>query len=300
MDNLDSLFNKKEYELVLKLTEMSKDPKELLMRVSCLVCLGKADQALDEIEKNQKIIEEKYQLRLMNLHFELLLSKDLFDEAKIALNHYENLPYVSQEVEEFMREMSQRIIDESHPKNKKTFELDEIYDVLEKETDSSKISQVLFSLKNYNINIYIDSLKIFMSREDVNPNFKTYALILLIDQKYDEDLDFVVQGKNVKINPSKAIPPFSGNNFNEVCKLISELSTKNVSLTETALHLLNCLIIDTYPLDIFHRGNELLAKAMVVIARQYLGEEITDEDSETIEFAAKLRKIIESTPEIKL
>ena len=54
----------------------------------------------------------------MKLHFELLLSKKLFDEAKIALDHYENLPYVSQEVEEFMREMSQRIIDESHPKKK--------------------------------------------------------------------------------------------------------------------------------------------------------------------------------------
>ena len=41
MDNLDTLFNKKEYDLVLKLTEMSQDPKELLMRISCLVILGK-------------------------------------------------------------------------------------------------------------------------------------------------------------------------------------------------------------------------------------------------------------------
>ena len=52
MDNLETLFNKKEYELVLSLTKDSTEPKELLMRVSCLVVLGKTDEALDEIEKN--------------------------------------------------------------------------------------------------------------------------------------------------------------------------------------------------------------------------------------------------------
>lgn len=300
MDNLDSLFNKKEYDLVLRLTEMSQDPKELLMRVSCFVCLGKVNEALDEIEKNQSIIEQKYQLRLMKLHFELLLSKDLFDEARIALKHYENLPYVSQEVEEFMRDMGPRIEDESHPKNKKIFELDEIYDVLEKETDNAKISQVLFNLKNYNINIHIDSLKIFIAREDVNPNLKTYALILLIDQKYDEEIEFITQGKKMVVNPAKLTPPFVGENFASVCKLIAEKTSKNVSLAETALHLFNCFIIDTYPLDIYHRGNEELAKALVVIARQYLGENDIEEEAEIIEFAAKIRNIIESTPEIKL
>ena len=251
MDNLETLFNKKEYELILKLTEMSKDPKELLMRISCLVILGKQDSALDEIEKNQAIIEAKYQLRLMKMHFELLLSKGLFDEAKIALKHYENLPYVSQEVEEFMRDMGPRIEEESRPHNRKTFEIDEIFDILEKETDSGKISQILFSLKNYNVNIYIDSLKVFLTREDVNPNFRTYALILLIDQQYDKEVEFRTSNDIIKVTPTKLNPPFMHPNFNEVCKLISELSNNNVSLCETALHLFNCYIIDTYPDNIY-------------------------------------------------
>ena len=87
---------KKEYDLVLSLTKDSTDPKELLMRISCLIITGKTDAALDEIEKNQSIIEKVYQKRLMKIHFELLLSKGLFDEARLALKHYEDLPYVSQ------------------------------------------------------------------------------------------------------------------------------------------------------------------------------------------------------------
>ena len=83
-------------------------------------------------------------------------------------------------------------------------------------------------------------------------------------------------------------------------KLITEYSKNNVSLCETAFHLFNCFVIDTYPLDIFHRGNELLAKSIVVIAKQYLGEKEIDESAEVIEFASKIRSIIESTPEIKL
>lgn len=300
MDNLDSLFNKKEYDLVVKLTELSTDPKELFLRISSLVALGKNDEALDNIEKYQHIIEAKYPLQLMKLHFELLLSKKLFDEAKLALNHYENLPYISQEVEEFMRDTKERIIDESHPKNKKTFELDEIYEILENSTNQSEISQVIFSLKNYNLNIYIDSLKIFLTREDVHPNFRTYALILLVDNKCDENIKFLSLNGVVEVNPAKLFPPFMSKDFNEVCRLITLKAEQNVTLTQTALHLFNCFIIDTYPIDIYKDGVEELAKAFIYIAKSYLNISEPSIDENTKKLANNIKYIIESTPDIKL
>ena len=300
MDNLDSLFNKKEYDLILNLTQDSKDPKELLMRISCFVIQGKIDEALDEIEENQSLIEKVYQLRLMKVHFELLLSKKLFDEARLALKHYENLPYVSQEVEEFMREMKDRIEEESHPKSHQIFELDEIFDILEKESDSAKISQVLFSLKNYNFNIYIDSLKIFMKREEVNPNFRTYALILLVDAKFDEEVEFLSRVALIKVNPAKITPPFMSKSFNLTCKLITEKANHDISMIETALHLFNCYVIDTYPEDIYSVGEDLLSSAFIRIAEAYLNKFHSSNDEKVIELASKITKIIESTPEIRL
>ena len=300
MDNLDSLFNKKEYDLIIKLTELSNDPKDLFLRISSLVALGKNDEALDNIEKYQHFIEAKYPLQLMKLHFELLLSKKLFDEAKLALNHYENLPYISQEAEEFMKDMKERIVDESHPKNKKTFELDEIYEILENSTNQSEISQVIFSLKNYNLNIYIDSLKIFLTREDVHPNFRTYALILLVDNKYDENIKFLSLNGVVEVNPAKLFPPFMSKDFNEVCRLITEKTEQNVTLTQTALHLFNCFIIDTYPIDIYKDGVEELAKAFVYIAKSYLNFSEPSIDENTKKLANNIKYIIESTPDIKL
>lgn len=300
MDNLDSLFEKKEYDLILELTKDSRDPKELLMRISSFIIEGKTDNALDEIEKNQSIIETKYLLRLMKLHFELLLSKKLFDEARIELRHYENLPYVSQEVEEFLREIKDRIEEEAHPKSHQKFELDEIYDILEKETEMSKISQVLFSLKNYNLNIYIDSLKIFLKRSNVHPNFRTYALMVLIDEKYDQVVEFLSRNGLIKINPKTITPPFMSKEFNETRRLITEKSNHDVSMIETALHLFNCYIIDTYPEDIYSVGLEKLSSAFIRIAESYLNKLLSSGDEEIIKLADKIKEIIESTPEIKL
>ena len=300
MDNLESLFDKKEYDLVLDLTKESNDPKELLMRISCLVIQGKIDAALDEIEAHQSLIEKEYQLRLMKLHFELLLSKKLFDEAYLALKHYQDLPYVSQEVEEFMNEMLERIDEESHPKSRQKFELDEIYDILEKESDQGKISQVLFSLKNYNLNIYIDSLKIFIKREDVNPNFRTYALILLVDEKFNEDVEFLSRNGIIKVNPTKIMAPFMSPSFNETCRLITEKCNHDVSMIETALHLFNCYIIDTYPEDIYGVGVDLLSSAFIRIAESYLNKTHSSNDEKIIKLADQIKQIIESTPEIRL
>lgn len=300
MDDLNTLFDRKEYDLILKLTNDSKDAKDLLMRLSCLVIQGKVDLALDEIEANQSLIEKDYQLKLMKLHFELLLSKKLFDEARIALKHYQDLPYVSQETEEFMREMAERIEEEAHPKSQQRFNLDEIYDILEKADDQSKISQVLFSLKNYNLNIYIDSLKIFLKREDVNPNFRTYALILLVDEKCNEDVEFLSRKGLIKINPTKIMAPFMSPSFNETCRLITEKANRDVSMIETALHLFNCYIIDTYPEDIYLVGVEFLSSAFIYIAESYLNKVHSSKDENIIKLAEEIKQIIESTPEIRL
>lgn len=299
MDNLDTLFAKKQYELIVKLTELSTDPKELFLRISSLIALSKSDEALDDIEKYQADIEKVYPYQLMKLHLELLLMKSLFDEARLALSHYENLPYVSQETEEFLREIKTRIEEESHPKNSKNFSLDEIYEILEKDTNQGNVSNVLFSLKNYNVNTYIDSLKIMLKRKDVHPNLRTYGLILLVDNKYDEQIEVLINDKIERINPSKINPPFLSKSFDETCQKITQKGKQNITLIETALHLFNCYIIDTYPLDIYQIGSDKLSDAFVCIAKTYL--KIDEEVSEdTKKMANEIRSIIESTPDIKL
>lgn len=299
MDNLESLFEKKQYDLVIKLTESSSDPKERFMRLSCFVILGKDKEALDEIETYQKVLETNYPAKLMKLHFELLLKNRLFDEANIALKHYQDLPYISQEVEEFLRSVPERIDAEKNQKNK-FYTIDEVCEVLETENDSAIISEVLFSLKNYNLNQIIDSLKVFMKRSDVNPNFRTFAFIVLVDNKYDEDVELLTKNGVKKLNAKKVMPPFSSKAFNEITKSIYLNSERNITVQETALHLVNCYSLDVYPDDMDLDTPENMSKAFIMIAKDYIHEDYDKSDEHIASLKEKIRAVIESTPAIKL
>ncbi len=297
MDKIEELYENKNFDLLIKLVGDSSDPKERFLVLSALVIQGKRKEALDEIDKYQAILETSHPFRLMKMHFELLLSEKLFDEARIKLRHYENLPYISQEVEEFLRDMKVRIEDESHAKKGSTLiPLDEVYETLETGTNQNEIAQAIFSLKNYNINLLIDSLRIFLKRKDVHPNFRTYVLIYLVDQKYDSEIDFLLNEKILRVNPSKIEPPFMHQDFNKVCRQITLFANGDTSITETALHLFNCYILDTYPSDIYRDGIIELAQAFVYIALTYLNQK----PSFNSPLAKKIQEIIENTPTIKL
>lgn len=297
MNKIEELYENKNFDLLIKLVGDSSDPKERFLVLSSLVIQGKTKEALDEIDKYQAILETSHPFRLMKMHFELLLSEKLFDEARIKLRHYENLPYISQEVEEFLRDMKVRIEDESHAKKGSTLiPLDEVYETLETGTNQNEIAQTIFSLKNYNINPLIDSLRIFLKRKDVHPNFRTYVLIYLVDQKYDSEIDFLLNDEILQVNPSKIEPPFMHQDFNEVCRQITLFANGDTSITETALHLFNCYILDTYPSDIYQDGIIELAQAFVYIALTYLNQK----PSFNSPLAKKIQEIIENTPTIKL
>ena len=297
VNRIEELYEQKNFDLLIKLVGSSFDPKERFLVLSALVQLGKRKEALDEIDKYQAILETSHPFQLMKMHFELLLSEKLFDEARIKLRHYENLPYISQEVEEFLREMKVRIEDEAHAKKGSTLApLDEVFETLETGTNQSEIAQAIFSLKNYNINLLIDSLRIFLKRKDVHPNFRTYVLIYLVDQKFDTEIEVLIRNKITVVNPSKIVPPFMHEDFNEVCRQITVFSEGDTSITETALHLFNCYILDTYPEDIYADGIIELAQAFVYIAMGYLQQK----PSFTSSLASKIQEILEKTPPIKI
>ena len=48
------------------------------------------------------------------------------------------------------------------------------------------------------------------------------------------------------------------------------INNKNVSLIETALHLYNCFIIDTYPIDVLKANSEELSDCFMVLIHQLM------------------------------
>ena len=88
MDNLKSLMDKKEYELVIKLTEKSETANDLFYRISALLALGRGEEALTCLKSHQKTLESKLSI-LIKIHIELLCLLGDFDKAFEELNYYE-------------------------------------------------------------------------------------------------------------------------------------------------------------------------------------------------------------------
>lgn len=59
MDNLETLFKKEQYDLIVKLTEDSSDYKERFLHVLSLVMLKRYEDALDDISKHHIILEKR-------------------------------------------------------------------------------------------------------------------------------------------------------------------------------------------------------------------------------------------------
>ena len=56
MDSLKTLMEKKQYDLVLKLTENSEDSLALFYRLSAMLATGKSEEALSLIKERRQIL----------------------------------------------------------------------------------------------------------------------------------------------------------------------------------------------------------------------------------------------------
>ena len=80
MDSLKTLMDKKQYDLVLKLTENATDSTHLFYRISALLALGKAEESLQVILDNRSELEKDLSI-LIKVHIEILCILGRFEEA---------------------------------------------------------------------------------------------------------------------------------------------------------------------------------------------------------------------------
>ena len=293
MDNLQTLFDKKQYELIVNLTDSSDDPKERLLRLSSLMMLNRINEALDEIENHQEMYDKSYPQKVMKIHFELLLQSKLFDEARLMLKHYKDLPYISQEVEEYLSSMDQKIQDEEHPKSK-SLSLDEVCERFEHEKDKELLLEALPYVRILNLNSLIESIKVFLLRRDVRQDYRAFALFSLMEQGYPKEIEFLSSKGIIKVIPSELKTPFEDKNFLDVAKRIEDLSEHNVTLKETSIQLFSTYVINTFPSDIYEDGIDNLALAFISIGKEYIREPVDINDERIAKLIQDIKAIIEA------
>ena len=284
------------YQQIINKLKDTKNNDELFILLNAYINEKLYEDAIKLIENNSQLVKEK-PLHIIKLHIELLLSLELFDEASLAYKKYLELPYISQEVEEYLKEIPSLIEERKDVNKNKTYTIDEIDEILTTHYDQGKIMDVLFSLDDYNILKLLTPIEIFLLRKDVHPSLRTYALISLVSNNISSPVQILKDGNKITVVPNKLKPPFCDDNFNKVIKYIESELYKDPSVQQIAFQLLNNYVLDCYPDDVLNDVdlNEFCL-ALTSLAKDYLS--IANDDVINDQLKQKIKKVLEKTPDL--
>ena len=292
MDSLKTLMDKKQYELVIQITQNSKNEQDLFYRISALLAVGKPEESLDCITSNQKILTKNLKL-LVKTHIELLCLLNKFDAARGQLDYYKNLPYESQETEETLKYYETYIREEE--KNAiRGHHIDE--EEVIKRLLSKNASIVLTGLeacRSKTIELFLPYLEKILVDFPMQA-IRSFALLLLVEKKLNKVVKFKHVNQMIEVNPSLLEPPFQDNQFTNIIRSIQS-DFKDPSISQNALNIYSTYLIYIYPDKCKFNAKALLC-ALYGIASEYLQNDGTLFEEKCMREGEKIedvRKIIE-------
>lgn len=268
MDSLKTLMDKKEYDLVLKLTENSQDALALFYRLSALVATSRVTEALMMIEQKKQILMSKPTI-LMKFHIEILCLLGKFDEAYEALAFYQEQPYESQETEELLRSLPKYIREQE----KNTYQ--------RREVGQDEIREKLLSKNNEEVLSALDAVRsqpldsfllpiLNILKTYPNQMVRAFALLLLVAKKYDKKVSFLHFNKIIEVTPSSLMEPFFVPNVGNLEKIsaLFQNSFHDPSVASNAINILSSYLIYIYPEQLPYNEDQL------VVIFAYLSKEL--------------------------
>ena len=261
MDNIKSLMDKKEYELVIKITNGSKKIDDLFYRISAFLALNKAENALKTIEDNRTILENRLPF-LMKVNIEILCLLGRFEEAYEKMDYYKNLPYFSMEAEELLAELPKKIRQEelNSFKNNKMSD-SEIRKILLSSKDDSLILTALNEIKENEINSFLSILENLMVNYE-KKSIRTFVLLMLIKSGINLKMKFLSLDGVIEINPSKLKQPFADDKMIKCFSLLSK-NIKDPVILEHSIQLVSTYCLYRFPSNILLSSEEICVGAIL-------------------------------------
>lgn len=246
MDNYRTLIERKEYDLVITLTEGDLSVEALSYRAVAFLAKGEARKALEIVLTNREELFKYKPAPTMKTNIELRLILRQFDEAYDDLKYYENLPYVSQEVEEYLKALPKIIrTEERNSSLREKYSDDEIREKLTGSSDDYEIISTLNLIGSENAKHYVDEM-INLVQSNRGSLVKTYAFLFLIAARSGKEVELKKNGKTYKLVPNQVTPPFFGKSFESFRDDLDQ-ELNDPSVANIAKKLLNDYIFEVFP-----------------------------------------------------
>lgn len=309
MDSLKTLIDKGQYPLVIELTEKDADPSHLFYRCSAFLALGKAKEALAALLSSREGMYKNNPFLTLKSDFEMRFILKDFDGAYEDLAYFQNKPYVSQEVEEYLSALPGIIrTNERNATLAKERSPEEIRKLLKESTDDYEVLSLLSYAEGPSGAFYEDILKELLVSER-HPSVKTYALLILVARKCADEVAFTKNGSVYHLVPKELQPPYTGEPFDSFSRNMGELA-RDPSVQQAAMSILNDYTLDVYPETVIKSPEDhLLMVALLSLAQKYLHSSLGIDgylerfslDKEAVEsLAHEIEKTIAAYPPLRI
>lgn len=283
MKDYKEMFEKGEYQKLLKEIGKPESGEEALYEVSALLAESRLKEAKEIFFENRDRIYDFSPIVCLKTNLEIRFISEEFEEAYEDESYYQEKPYVSQRMEELLRDYRKRVRDEERKTLlAKKISSGDISSLIEEAKTDHEVLEILGGVKGK----LSDEAKkavtsvVASSRHDL---VRTYALLLLVGDRSQEEILFKKNGKEYHVVPSKEMPPFLSKEHKAFMEELESL-TSDISKRDLATHLYSDYILYLYPETPY--AEKGLANALLSAASVYLGEkgeeELTDPLSKKI------------------
>ncbi len=278
LDNLDSLLEKGQYDLVIKLTEENSDLDSLFPRLLSLYAtaeMGKAERLIDQY---YDVLKADLPL-LIKVSIESLMAANMFDVARSRLEFFNSKPYESQEVEELLKLYPEKIKEAEiafYKGNGPKKTIKEMRDILTSSLKDEEILSVITGLEKEEVKELTPELVRLVSNY---PTFsvRVYALLSLISTGYDAPLSFKDKD-NHKVTLT-SVDYKRLNSSDEMEELTYRLNEKinDPSLINIAMSLYPLYVLYYFPREV-EKDIMTMGAALEIVAHEYMGEDAPREE----------------------
>ena len=222
---------------------MNKIDQELFEEMRKLINEQNEDDFVFFVSKNEYLLKVDPILFIGN-HVSFYAEREDVSKALEVVSYYKNTPYISMEVEDFLNELKLELTKLNENKVKE-YNFDKIRKMLFSKNEEA-LASALGYLSKQNIRYYIPLIKEFLLSE-VAYKYKTLSLFILVEQKVDEQIKVIKNGRIFTYNPSFLTLPFDSIEYKNCKKTIELLSQNKPYIGELAIELLNTIQIKEYP-----------------------------------------------------
>lgn len=270
MAELKRLLEEGRYEETLRESEHLTDPASLFCRASAFLSLSKPKEALDLLLANRDALYKAFPLKTMKSTFEIRFFLKEYEEAYDDLEDFENRPYASQEVEEFLAGAPGLIRGtERKERLAHAYSEEDLRQILRTSKDDYQILTLLDGLKDAPITPFNDDI-IALLTSNHHPSVRSFALLLLLQEGYSKEVAFKKGNAILQVVPSLLLPPFTGPEFKDFKDYLHSFLSEP-SVTSLAGKILDDAILADFPDAFLEKGQDpLLAAALCSLALTYL------------------------------